>query len=46
MEVEYSEDDFEEEGEIDLITELISSLEELRIETKKIKSLKEELKGK
>jgi hypothetical protein len=38
MEVEY---DSEEEGEVDLRVELISSLEELRKERKKNKSLKE-----
>jgi hypothetical protein len=46
MEVEDSEEDSEEEGEVDLREELISALEELRIERKKIKSLKEELKEK
>jgi hypothetical protein len=46
MAVEYSEEDSEEEGEVDLREELISALEELRIERKKIKSLKEELKEK
>jgi hypothetical protein len=37
---------FEEEGEVDPREELISALEELRIERKKIKSLNVELKEK
>jgi hypothetical protein len=40
MAIEYSDEDFEEEGEVDLRVELISALEELRIERNKIKSLK------
>jgi hypothetical protein len=43
MEVEYDEEDLEyseEEGEFDLITEFITSLEEIGKERKKIKSLK------
>jgi hypothetical protein len=46
MEIEDSKEDSKEDGEVDLIEELISALEELRIERKKIKSLKVELKGK
>jgi hypothetical protein len=40
------EDDSKEEGEVDLIAELISALEELRKEGKKNKSLKAKLKMK
>ena len=43
MEVEY---DYEEEGEVNLIADLINALEELRKEKKKNKSLKVELKMK
>jgi hypothetical protein len=39
-------EDSEEEGEVDLRVELISSLEELGEKRKKIKSLKDELKKK
>ena len=46
MAVEDDEEDFEEEGEVDLREELISALEELGKERKKIKSLKSKLKKK
>jgi hypothetical protein len=49
MLVEYDEEDYEyseEEGEFNLIVELISALEELGKERKKIKSLKADLKNK
>jgi hypothetical protein len=46
MEIEYFEEYFEEEGEFNLREELISALENLRNEKKKIKSLNEELKRK
>ena len=45
--VVYDEEEYsEEEGEVDIKEELIRSLEELMKETKKNKSLKEELKMK
>jgi hypothetical protein len=43
MEFENDEEDYEEEGEVDLEEELINALSELKIERKKNKSLKEEL---
>jgi hypothetical protein len=47
MEVENDdEENYEEEGEVDLRVELIGALEELGKERKEIKSLKEKLKKK
>jgi hypothetical protein len=46
MEIDDDKEYFEEEGEVDLIEEPISSLEELRKKRKENKSLKEELKTK
>jgi hypothetical protein len=43
MAYENDEEDYEEEGEVDLREELISALEELKRERKKKKSLKGEL---
>jgi hypothetical protein len=41
MVVEDSKEDYEEEGEVDIREDLISALEDLINERKKIKSLKE-----
>jgi hypothetical protein len=43
MDFENDEEDYEEEGEVDLEAELISALSELKKERKKNKSLKGEL---